>query len=202
MNLLWSARKFCGSWYLPASGAGCEGQRAVLPVCWVVEEKKRTLWLAPSLWHFRGVKQVKLARNDFIIGKSVSRGTMLSLHWVQKHKSSRCILLHALTMLKNAPDGGGWWNHSCQNILLALVKKTKLCQPLNKKPGLVLWGSQHRQNTTLVLWGSQHIQVLWGSLWTQMRYHDTLPGNHKVLDCLRCTAGSGRSLCACVLTRT
>jgi hypothetical protein len=27
-----------------------------------------------------GVKQVKLARNDFIIGKSVSRRTMLSLH--------------------------------------------------------------------------------------------------------------------------
>ena len=87
MNFLWSARKFCGSWYLPASGVGCEGQRAVLPVSWVVEGKKRTLWLAPSLWHFRGVKQVKLARNDFIIGKSVSRRTMLSLHWVKTQKA-------------------------------------------------------------------------------------------------------------------
>ena len=92
MNFLWSARKFCGSWYLPASGVGCEGQRAVLPVCWVVEGEKRMpsrkrnhIVAGSVIMTFQGgggggVKQVKLARNDFIIGKSVSRRTMLSLH--------------------------------------------------------------------------------------------------------------------------
>jgi hypothetical protein len=34
---------------------------------------------------------------------------------------------HGAVTVKNAPDGGGWWSHSCQNILLALAKQTKLC---------------------------------------------------------------------------
>jgi hypothetical protein len=34
---------------------------------------------------------------------------------------------HVAVTVKNAPDGGGRWSHSCQNILLALAKQTKLC---------------------------------------------------------------------------
>ena len=105
---------------------------------------------------------------------------LLSLHQSKfKEKVYRCLILSKhkmqwmnfapwyptacdvqLTMLqsrwKNAPDGG---ESQLPKYTVGSCKTKQTLsrrQPLSKKPGLVLWGSQHRQNTKLVLWGSQH----------------------------------------------